>query len=219
MAKSKKSKAAAKVEVADVKNTEQEETVDQSAPATEEKLEETTTSEAATSDATTTEEAASETTTESADVKPAEKEVAVEEVDESIAYVKDTFAVYAKQMAPGVAVDDGIVRRNQIALLNAFNTTLRNADTFDQNMKFILKTIRDGRKGIFSDAYAFRGFNSLRLSPAQYKRFESLFTLFIAAADVGAPKKVGKLIDINIVSRYLNDDDERSLVFSFFTAG
>lgn len=146
-------------------------------------------------------------------VEVSEKQV---EQDPAVSFVKDAFATYTKQMAPGVAVDDAIVRRNQLLLLNAFNITLSNVGVFNENMKFVLDTIRAGRSGVFSDAYVFRGFATLRLSPSKYKRFESLLTLLLVAADVGSVKKVSKHIDLSIVARYLSEE-ERELVFSYFT--
>ena len=223
MAKSKKSKTAAKVEVVDKPEQDVEETTKEE-EVFEDTQEETTPSEEveateSAEEATAEQEQEEEPAPEEEKKEEPEQEAPAESEDPTVAYVKETVDIYIKQMSPGVAVDDGIVRRNQIALLNIFNVTLRNAGTFDQNVKFLLKTFRDGRGGVFSDAYAFRGFNALRLSTAQYKRFESLFTLFLAAADAPSPKQVSKHIDLNIVSRYLNGDDERDLIFSFFAAG
>lgn len=136
----------------------------------------------------------------------------------SVEGVKRDLDEYASSMGSNANLEMDDIVRYQMRLRSAINNLLNlEGDEFDRAMKQTLEFIRTHRNTLFAANNLFRGFPQLKLSSRELKRFEHLLNLLVSAADQQNPRNVTKVVDLNVVFRYVTDNAHQQKLTNFFS--
>lgn len=132
----------------------------------------------------------------------------------SIAY---QLGEYIMAMSPGKGQTTDSLQKNQLKLRSVINSVLLLPDDkFADGMKLILAGVRKYRDGVFSELHIFRGFATLRVSRPERQKLETLISLLLATADSKSPKAVTKVVDMDVIMRYVTNNDQMQKLQSFY---
>lgn len=152
-----------------------------------------------------------------------EKEQAKEEpkpsidVPEGLESLAAKIDQYTAAMAPNMMVETDEILRNQLRLRSIINIVLATpAEQFNDAMKLLVKKVRAERKGAFSERLVFRGFPQIKLARSERQKLETLVSLLLATADAQQPGKVKDVVDMNVVNRYVKNDDQQQKLQSYY---
>lgn len=124
---------------------------------------------------------------------------------------------YVNSMAPNVPLDSSDIQTNQMKLRSLIDVLLKTRDElFGEAMKLVVGAVRDNRKGVFSERLVFRGFPQMRLARSERQKLETLVSLLLATADANNPSKVKDVVDMNVVFRYVTDNDQQQRLQSYY---
>jgi hypothetical protein len=124
---------------------------------------------------------------------------------------------YIENMAPNKMVEQDDVVRNQLRLRSIINLLMGTpAESFGDAMKSVVKKVRDNRKGVFSERLIFRGFPQIKIARSERQKLETLVTLLLATADAKQPAKVKDVVDMNVVYRYVKNDEQQQKLQSYY---
>jgi len=133
---------------------------------------------------------------------------------ESIAY---QLSEYIAAMSPGKAQTGDSLQKNQLRLRSVINAVLLLPDDkFGDGMKFVVAAVRKFRKTVFNEMYVFRGFPQLKIGRGDRQKLETLVSLLLATADSKSPKQVTKVVDMDVVTRYVTDNNQMQKLQSFY---
>lgn len=151
---------------------------------------------------------------------PAEKDVKEEDVvqeSDAGSRLGDKLDAYIEAMAPNKMVESSDIQNNQMRLRSVINLLLATPDeSFNDAMKTVVKKIRSARKGAFSERLIFRGFPQIKIARSERQKLETLITLLLATADAQQPGKVKEVVDMNVVYRYVKNDDQQQKLQSYY---
>lgn len=124
---------------------------------------------------------------------------------------------YVNSMAPNVPLDSSDIQTNQMKLRSLIDVLLKTRDElFGEAMKLVVGAVRDNRKGVFSERLVFRGFPQMRLARSERQKLETLVSLLLATADANNPSKVKDVVDMNVVFKYVTDNDQQQKLQSYY---
>lgn len=190
-------------------------TTEEQTTATEGTTEEQNT--APTEPATTEEQAPAETEA----TAPAEEEPAAEEpsfeVPDALQGLATRLNDYVLAMGPNQPLNADEIQTQQLKLRAVINSLLKTEDElFGDAMKHVVSVVRENRKGVFSERLIFRGFPQMKLARSERQRLEILVSLLLSTADAKTPSKVTDVVDMNVVFRYVTDNDQQQRLQSFY---
>jgi hypothetical protein len=124
---------------------------------------------------------------------------------------------YIENMAPNKMVEQDEIIRNQLRLRSIVNLLMATpAESFNDAMKSVVKKIRAERKGVFSERLIFRGFPQIKIARSERQKLETLVSLLLATADAQQPAKVKDVVDMNVVYRYVKNDEQQQKLQSYY---
>jgi hypothetical protein len=137
--------------------------------------------------------------------------------DDGLRQIAYRFDQYVAAMDPKAPQTSQSIQKQQLKLRTVVNNILDLPDEkFADGMKMLIQGVRQNRKGAFSEAHLFRGFPELRIARAERQKLEQLLSLLLASADSKSPKKVTEVVDLNVLFRYLNSNDQQQKLQSFY---
>lgn len=137
--------------------------------------------------------------------------------DAGLKQIAYRFDQYVADMDPKVPQTTETLLKHQLKLRTLVNNVLDLPDEkFADGWKMLIKGIGQNRKGAFSESHLFRGFPQLRVARAERQKLELLLSLLLASSDSKSPKKVPEVVDLNVVFRYLSNNDQQQKLQSFY---
>lgn len=141
----------------------------------------------------------------------------VEEAPEDLKSIAYQLGEYIDAMRPNKGQTGDSLHKSQLKLRGVVNAVLQLPDEkFDEGMKFLVGAVRAYRDDVFSERFIFRGFPQLRISRPERQKLETLISLLLATADSKSPKTVSKTVDLNVVLRYVNDNNQQQKLQSYY---
>lgn len=124
---------------------------------------------------------------------------------------------YIQNMWPGKAISESDIHKNQLKLKNVINSVLDlEQQKFVDGMNFLVSVVREYRKTVFNERYIYRGFNTLKLSNKEKKKFELMLSLLNNHADVKNILDVRNTTDFNILFKYIEDNKVKQKLISYY---
>lgn len=152
------------------------------------------------------------------DESPVKEEPTTElEGEESKDVLSVKLSAYIENMAPNKMVETDEIVRNQMRLRSIINLLLATPpESFNDAMKSVVKKVRAERKGAFSERLIFRGFPQIKIARSERQKLETMISLLLATADAKQPGKVKDVIDMNVVYRYVKNDEQQQKLQSYY---
>lgn len=124
---------------------------------------------------------------------------------------------YIADMAPNKPqdVDTGVA--NQMKLYRTIQAVLNQpGDQFRAAMDDLMLAIRQNRRGVFDERYAFRFFDELRLDPRARKGFERLLNLLLTMGGDAPRDLQRKQVDVDAALRFMGSEEQKQRLMEYF---
>ena len=124
---------------------------------------------------------------------------------------------YIDKMAPGkpVSTQDGIAA--QMGLWNLIKLMLtRESNEFVLHYGYLLNTIREHRRGVFSERHLYRFFEHLKMSAEDRTNFTRLLNLMVTTCDPSMRQLAMRQVDLRTALSGLRSESQRQRVAAFY---
>lgn len=124
---------------------------------------------------------------------------------------------YITNMRPGMGVSEeqGAREQDRLAAVLINNAYGANSDEFAGNMKTLLDTVKENRKGAFNERYAYRFVAGMKVTAERRALFEDLLTLTLTTSDAGV-KGAAKQIDVRKLIDRIADEQMAANLQSYY---
>jgi len=122
-------------------------------------------------------------------------------------YLQEILNNYLSLMRPGMGVSEeqGAREQDRLATILVNNVYGSAPEEFGGNMKVLLDTVKENRKGAFNERYAYRFVAGMKTTSERRALFEDLLTLTLTTCDSGA-KGAAKQIDVRKLIARIADE-------------
>ena len=125
---------------------------------------------------------------------------------------------YILNMGVDISPHDGALQ--QAALYNAYYSIFNDSNSFDSNMKKLMRKITENKDGIrapFNEYKAYRFMKNVPLTASQLTELQELTTLFITMGDATTRNKTRHCIDLTKAVAHIKKEAIRQRLIQFFT--
>lgn len=127
------------------------------------------------------------------------------------------FNNYIDVMAPGKPMDSKKGAGHQQTLWRGILTALNDDENFDKSFPLMIEFVKEHRKGVFSDSYAFRFTEQMTLSKEQLAAFNSFIVTLQIAAGLVNKKDMSKQVDLNKLMTPVYKEATRQRLIAYFS--
>lgn len=126
-------------------------------------------------------------------------------------------ADYVAGMAPGKPLTNEAGVAFQMSLWNSIKIMLaKQGSEFVLHYSEMLKTIRENRRGAFSERHLFRFFEYLRISSEDRRNFERLLNLMVVTCDPGLRQLALRQVDMRSSLSGLKSEQQRQNICAYY---
>jgi hypothetical protein len=135
----------------------------------------------------------------------------------NLAALVDRLDDYVSAMGPGMPVDPRQGGSRQAALWNLIKGVLRaKPEEFTLQYSELLAVIHRHRTTVFSERYAFRFFNELKLASTERVNFERVLNVLLATCNPQTRRVAFRQVDIKNSLRSMNDEALIERVLAYY---
>ena len=133
-------------------------------------------------------------------------------------FVASMIGEYIKHMAPGIPVGPDEGYRRQLSLMRTIVNIIETDDDFTKAFRLLIAFVREHRKTVFDDKYAYRFFEFARPNDTGPKILTNLITMLIVAAGLQNKREIKKFVSLDKALSLGISDAGRQRVIQYFNS-